>query len=162
MKRFLGMDCDTVLDELYDPDRDGSVSPLTQLRMGLHLFFCPGCTAELRKLRRLEEVMRTEFFPPSPNLEETIMERMYEETGTERIADAPTGLSFRSWVIIGFFVLLSFSSSFFGGNFIEIANTQGLSFLLPVGLTFGIVLTGYGAFFIGSHLKELSMRFRLR
>jgi hypothetical protein len=36
-----------------------------------------------------------------------------------------------------------------------------MSFLLPVGITVGIVLTSYGALFIGGHLKELSERFRL-
>jgi hypothetical protein len=36
-----------------------------------------------------------------------------------------------------------------------------MSFLLPVGITFGIVLTSYGALFIGSHLEEFSERFGL-
>ena len=36
-----------------------------------------------------------------------------------------------------------------------------MSFLLPVGITIGVVLTTYGALFIGSHLKELSERFGL-
>jgi hypothetical protein len=36
-----------------------------------------------------------------------------------------------------------------------------MSYLLPVGITIGIVLTSYGALFIGSHLKELSERFGL-
>jgi len=102
-----------------------------------------------------------DFFPPSPDFAEPIMERLYEETCMEE-TDAPTGFSLKGWVIIGFFVLLSLSSSFFSMNFTEIANAEGSSFLLPVGLTIGIVLTGYGALFIGSHLKELSSRFRLR
>jgi hypothetical protein len=46
-------------------------------------------------------------------------------------------------------------------DFIKVADTQGSSFLLPVGITIGAVLTGYGALFIGSHLKELSSRFRI-
>jgi hypothetical protein len=80
----------------------------------------------------------------------------------EEKTDAPAGFSLRGWVLIGFFVLLSLSSSFFGLNFMEIADAEGLSFLLPVGLTIGMVLTCYGALFIGSHLNELSTRFRLR
>jgi hypothetical protein len=74
----------------------------------------------------------------------------------------PAGFSFRGWVFIGFFMLISLSSSFFGMNFTEIANAEGLSFLLPIGLTIGMVVTCYGALFIGSHLDELSTRFRLR
>jgi hypothetical protein len=100
--------------------------------------------------------------PPSPDFEDMLMERLYAENDVTRETDAPTGFSFRLWVIIGFFVLLSLSSSFFGVNFVEIANSEGLSFLLPVGLTIGMVVTCYGALFIGSHLKELSSRFRLR
>jgi hypothetical protein len=46
-------------------------------------------------------------------------------------------------------------------DFIHIAQEQGLSFLLPLGITVGVVLTCYGALFIGSHLKELSKHFNL-
>jgi hypothetical protein len=35
------------------------------------------------------------------------------------------------------------------------------SFLLPIGITIGVIVTGYGALFIGSHRKELSDRFGL-
>ena len=89
------------------------------------------------------------------------MQRLSEESEIGEKAYAPSGFSFRVWVIIGVFVLFSLSSSFFGMNFVEIANAEGLSFLLPVGLTIGIVVTCYGAFFIGSHLEELSSRFKL-
>jgi hypothetical protein len=110
--------------------------------------------------------MKTDFLPPSPGFEEQLMQRIYEEISEEEKIDAsalPTaGFSFRGWVIIGFFVLLSLSSSFFCFFFVEIAKSEGSSFLLPVGLTIGMVLTCYGALFIGSHLKELSNRFRLR
>jgi hypothetical protein len=33
--------------------------------------------------------------------------------------------------------------------------------MIPIGITIGIMLTGYGALFIGSHLKEFSERFGL-
>jgi hypothetical protein len=90
------------------------------------------------------------------------MDRLDEETHSEEEVAAQAGFSFRSWVIIGFFMLLALPSSFFGMNFVEIANAEGLSFLLPVGITIGIVVTCYGALFIGSHLKELSNRFGIR
>ena len=162
MKKHLLMDCQTVMDTVYESEKDSSLPLLTHIQIGLHLLFCSGCAAELRNLRHLEEIMKTDFLPPSPDFEESIMEKLYKDTYEEDKIDAPAGFSFRGWVIIGFFVLLSLSSSFFGMNFIEIARTEGLSFLLPVGLTIGMVLTCYGALFIGSHLKELSTRFRLR
>jgi hypothetical protein len=110
----------------------------------------------------LRSVVVNDFFPPAPALEDTIMQEISAEVVDEQTAsDTPAGLSLRSWVIIGCFVLLSLSTAFFGMDFIKVADAQGSSFLLPVGITVGAVLTGYGALFIGSHLKELSSRFRI-
>ncbi|MCL2069660.1 MAG: peptidoglycan-binding protein [Treponema sp.] len=116
----------------------------------------------LKNMRNAEEIMKTDFFPPSPTFEDIIMQQVYKESAAEQLSDAPTGFSLRGWVLIGFFVLFSLSSAFFGMDFAEIANSEGLSFLLPMGLTIGIMLTVYGALFIGSHLKALSDRFGLR
>jgi len=164
MKNHLWIDCNTMKDIMYEAEKGSPLPILTQIRIKLHLLVCPECTGELKDLRYLEEIMRSDFFPPSPGLEETLMERLFEENeeNIEEKSDTPAGFSFRGWVIIGFFVLLSLSSSFFGINFVKIANSEGLSFLLPLGLTIGMVLTCYGALFIASHLKELSSRFRLR
>jgi len=161
MKKHFMLDCKTVLDLIYEADDDVSLSLINQLQIKAHLFFCPACSAELKKVRHLKEIMKDEFFPCPPQFEESFMEHLYGETGIEENPDAPTGFSFRSWVLTGFFVLLSLSSSFFGMNFSRIAASEGLSFLLPVGLTIGMVVTCYGALFIGSHLKELSSRFGL-
>ena len=149
------------MDTVYEAGEDSFLPVFTQIRVKLHLLFCPGCAREFENLQRIEEIMRSDFFPPSPELDNLLMDQLYEENIEEK-SEAPAGFSFRGWIIIGFFVLLSLSSSFFGINFIKIANSEGLSFLLPLGLTIGMVLTCYGAFFIGSHLKELSTRFRLR
>ena len=159
MKKHFIMDCQTVMDTVYESEKDSPLPLLAQIQIGLHVFFCPDCAAELRNFRYIEELMKSDFFPPSADLEGSIMEKIYNDTYEDEKIDAPAGFSFRGWVIIGFFVLLSLSSSFFGMNFIEIAQTEGLSFLLPVGLTIGMVVTCYGALFIGSHLNELSSRF---
>jgi len=161
MKRRFFMDCQTVMDTVYEAENDGPLPILTQIQVDLHFLCCPGCAEELRKLRRLREIMKTDFFPASPNFGDSLMECLSQEATMEEETDAPTGFSFRGWVVIGFFVLFSLSSSFFGVDFIEIADAAGLSFLLPVGLTVGLIVTCYGALFIGSHLKELSARFRL-
>ena len=162
MKKRFGVDCRTVMDAVYESENESFLPVLTQVAIWLHLLFCPDCAGELRDLQRLEEIMKTDFFPASPDFEDLLMEHIYEESYLEDESDAPAGFSFRLWVIIGFFILLSLASSFFGVNFIQIAKAEGLSFLLPVGLTVGIILTCYGALFIASHLKELSTRFRLR
>ena len=154
-------DCRTVMDTVYESDEDSILSLTSHIKTRLHILFCPHCAEQLRNLQYLEQIMKTDFFPPSPDFSELLMERISAETIEERV-NVPAGFSLRGWVIIGFFVLLSLSSSFFGGNFIEIADEEGLSFLLPVGLTIGLAVTCYGALFIGSHLKELSDRFGLR
>ena len=161
MKKYFIADCKTVLDAIYEANEDSSLSLINQLQIKIHLFFCPACNMELKKFRHFEDVMKDDFFPRSPEFEESFMEHLYKETGIEEKPVALTGFSFRSWVIIGFFMLLSLSSSFFGMNFSYIAASEGLSFLLPVGLTIGMLVTCYGALFIGSHLKELSSRFGL-
>jgi hypothetical protein len=150
------------MDLVYESEKDSSLPILTQVMVSFHILLCSDCARELKNLRELEEIMNTDFLPTPPDFGELIMERLGEEECMGEKISAPAGFSFRSWVIIGFFMLLSLSSLFFGMNFIEIANSEGLSFLLPIGITIGIVLTCYGAVFIGSHLKELSSRFGLR
>jgi len=162
MKKYFFMDCKTIIDSFDGSDRYEDIPILTQLKTGFHLLFCPECSLELKKMQRLEEIMKTEFFPGETDLSESVMESLNNEINLNPGTDAPAGFSFRGWVITGFFMLLSLVSVFFGVNFIEIAEIEGLSFLLPIGLTIGMILTGYGAFFIGSHLKEISMWFRLR
>ena len=162
MKEHFLMDCRTVMDTICLSEKDSFFPLFTRIRIEFHLLFCPNCAREVKNLRRLEEIMKTDFLPPCPDFEEPVMECLLEEIAIEEKTDAPAGFSLRGWVLIGFFMLLSLSSSFFGITFGEIANKEGLSFLLPVGITIGIALTCYGALFIGSHLKELSTRFGLR
>jgi hypothetical protein len=158
------MNCEDVLDAVYESAGEEPRSLAFQLGISLHLLCCPRCAAELKKLELFYDVLETDFLPAAPGVEDTVMKTIaaqgYEEN--EEALDAPAGFSFRGWVITGCFILLSFSTVFFSMDFINVANAEGSSFLLPVGLTIGVVLTSYGALFIGSHLKELSNRFRLR
>ena len=162
MKKNLLLDCSTVMNNFFEADKDFSLPISTKLRIELHLLFCTSCAREYKNLRYLEEIMKTDFLQSSPRLDEISIKKIIDGVGPEEKTDAPAGVSFRSWVIIGFIVLFSLPSTFFGINFIEIADSEGLSILLPVGITIGIVVTCYGALFIGSHLHKLSMRFKLR
>ena len=156
------MDCRTLMDVVDMSEKDELLPLLTRIRIALHLLLCPECARKLKNLQCLEEIMKADFIPQCPDFEKPVMKCLYQEAELEEKIDNPAGFSFRGWVLIGFFVLISLSSSFFGNTFGVIANEEGLSFLLPVGITIGIVLTCYGAFFIASHLKELSTRFGLR
>ncbi|GHV70710.1 hypothetical protein AGMMS49928_19520 [Spirochaetia bacterium] len=156
------MNCSALMDKVYESLGEEPLSNWDQVRLTVHLFFCPRCTEEYKNLKAAQNTMQTGFFPPSPDFEDALMARILDEEPELEISDAPAGFSFRSWVVIGLIVLVTLSTAFFGSDFTKIADAQGSSFLLPVGLTIGAVLTGYGAFFIASHLKELSSRFGLR
>jgi len=163
------MNCSKILDLVYeysggDPDRENSMPLFLQIQVWLHTIVCPACTQEIERYEATRDILREDFFPPSPEFEETIMTKITREgalTEDENSYAASGSLSFRGWVIAGLIILLSLATSFFGLDFQKVADASGISFLLPVGITIGIVLTTYGAFFIGSHLKELSERFDL-
>jgi hypothetical protein len=147
-----------IVDEIYDSLGE-STSLAFQAKMAAHLFFCPSCAKEARKVEIAEASMTD--FPQSPRFEDCIMAQI-ADMPLENAQEPEADISFRSWVITGIIILVSLSTSFFGMDFERIAHNQGPSFLIPVGITIGVVLTCYGTLFIGSHLKELSRRFGLR
>jgi hypothetical protein len=159
-----GDDMKHVIDKIYDTmgeeEKGFFFQTLEKITISAHLLFCPSCADASRKLDLAEETMRTQFFPISPDIEDVVM-RQIEEI-TEESEDFEYDSSFRGWVVTGVIVLFSLSSVFFGMNFKQVAVSQGLSFILPIGITIGVVLTTYSAVFIASHLKELSEHFGLR
>ena len=168
------MSCSKIWEMVYeysgdDPQTESSQTsgliPLfNQIRIWLHTLHCPDCAREIERYEMCRNIFREDFFPPSPGLEDSIMAAIAAEekpTKTEEIFAVPAGLSTRSWVIAGLVIFISLATVFFGLDFQKLALETGMSFLLPVGITIGIVLTTYGALFIGSHLKEFSERFGL-
>jgi len=159
------MNCSKILDMVYDSgyERENSMPLLSQVQIWLHTLICPNCAQEIERFEVARDIMREGFFPASPSFENTIMAKIAdeEETEAEEIYANPGGLSTRGWVIAGLAILVSMATAFFGFDFQRVADESGMSFLLPVGITIGCVLTIYGALFIGSHLKELSERFGL-
>ena len=168
------MICAKVLEKIYENygEEPQDVSLLTQIQVGMHLFFCPDCARENERLIICRDILRNDFIPPSPDFENSVMamipgeETVFEEKVQTKVHPTaqypiPGFLSTRGWVIAGVIMMVSLMSAFFGLEFNKIAHAAGMSFLLPVGITIGIALTIYGALFIGSHLKELSERFGL-
>jgi hypothetical protein len=161
------MNCHEIMDKIYEYSGGEPMPLLLRARIGIHLFFCPNCAQELERFEVTRDILRNDFFPPAPDFQEPVMLRVMREAvdpeeDMEAFPDHAEGLSFRGWVIAGLIVLISLSTSFFGLDFGRLAASEGMSFLLPVGITIGAVVTVYGALFIGSHLKELSERFGLR
>jgi hypothetical protein len=159
------------MDMVYEYDGDDSTPLLVQLRIRLHSFFCLQCARELERYAAAREALRSGFFTPA-DLEESVMARImredpaeadeYEEECAMEGTSEEAGVSFRSWIITGIVMFFSLSTSFFSLNFTKLAISQDLSFLLPMGITIGAVLTIYCTIFIGSHIKELSEKFGLR
>ncbi|MDR3122773.1 MAG: peptidoglycan-binding protein [Treponema sp.] len=145
------MNCDKAMNAVYEEWGAESLSLFTQLGLRLHFLRCPRCAAEAAQLQSARSLMAESFPLPPMELEERIMRSVNAEEQGEESPEV-AGVSFRSWVVTGFIVLLSLSSSFF---------REGAP-PLQIGITVGAVVTAYGAIFIGSHLKELTERFNLR
>lgn len=159
------MNCLKTMDLIYEYSGSGhdpqdSMPLFDQIQVWIHIFFCENCAGEVKRLEEARNILRSGFFYLSPRLEDSIMIRIAAEEDTE-ITTVPGGLSTKGWVITGIIILFSLGTAFFGIDFKEIADETGISFLLPAGITIGIILTTYCAIFIGSHLKELSERFGL-
>jgi hypothetical protein len=157
---------DLVYEYSGNDSQHGTEIPLLmQIRIALHTLMCANCTREIERYKETRNILREDFFPPSPNLEDTIMAKVHlEQIAIEKQIDpytTPSPFSTRGWVIAGIIIMVSLITTFFGLDFQNLANESGMSYLLPMGITIGIVLTTYCAFFIGSHLKELSERFGL-
>jgi hypothetical protein len=159
------MSCSKILDAVYEYSGKGEpMPPLLQIQVALHTIICPDCAQEIERFEVCRDILREDFLPSSPGFEDSVMALIAneeEQPETEEVFAAPGGLSTRGWIIAGLIILISLPTAFFGMDFNKIAHEAGMSFLLPVGITIGIVLTSYGALFIGSHLKELSERFGL-
>jgi hypothetical protein len=156
------MKCDNALDVVYEDDDIPSLGK--RLRLAFHIIFCRTCASHLERYEEARSFLQTGFFPLSPDFSDLIMSRIYDESFDEETDEqlvGTGGFSVKGWIISGIALLLSLTMVFFDQDFINIARDQGSSFLLPMGILTGIVITGYGALFIGSHLKEFSDRFKL-
>jgi len=148
------MSCEKILDMVYA--MEDPMPLFTRIRIGLHIIACPDCAQEVERFEVCKDILHNDFFP-APDLEDTIM----AEVAVEEEMEIAGGFSTRGWVIAGLVMLVSLATAFFGLDFNKVALAAGMSFLIPVGITIGMVLTCYGALFIGSHLKEFSERFGL-
>jgi hypothetical protein len=159
--------CGLMEDRMYEYAGDRAFPLRYRLELAAHILFCPRCAEKIVRLETTRELMRTGFLPHSPvpeGLENLIMERINRERieiADENRAASPE-VSFASWVVTGFIILISLGTVILGMDFSTVAASLGSSFLVPLGLTIGMVITVYGALFIGTHIKELSKRFSLR
>jgi hypothetical protein len=155
------VNCNELLDDLYEYAGDEKIPLNLILRLKLHSFFCPQCAQEIERFELSRDILRNDFFPSAPRFQESVMRQIQDEEPLPPVREIEMGITFSGWVVTGIVLLVSLASAFFGADFIRIVNFGGSSFLLPVGITIGAVLSCYGALFIGSHLEELTRRFGL-
>lgn len=156
------MECREAIDLMFNQDRDDPMTLGQHLRLSLHLLVCGECAEKEKKIDLLNDVFHADFFPPAPGIADSVMARIARAEALEDFSEAeegPGGFSLRGWVIAGCFMFISLATVFFGIDFMKIARLGGPQFLLAIGITIGVVITSYGALFIGSHLKEFSLRF---
>jgi hypothetical protein len=162
------VNCNDALNAVYEAE---SVLPLgKRINLAFHIIFCGQCAIHMENLEKARFLLRTGFFPSSPDFSDAIMNSIYQESDYESIQESTIddqlletgGFSVKGWVIAGVVLLLSLGTIFFANDFTSIAVDQGSSYLLPLGIIIGVMVTGYGALFIGSHLKEFSQRFKLK
>jgi hypothetical protein len=164
------MDCKNIVDRIIEADGDESVSLFRQLVFEFHLLTCSRCSRELRRYRLGRELLASSCQGPEspglevPGLSASIMAAILAGSGEASGPGDATAevLSFRRWVVAGCIIMISLVSVFFCLDFLELSASTGFSLMVPMSLTIGIFISAYGALFIGSHLKELSQRFRLR
>jgi len=163
------MNCSKVTDIIYGCSEDEygygvSLPALIRIQISMHSFFCSECARRIKIYENARNILSKDFFPVSPDIEDSIMAKIKTEeelSETEEMFSMPGGFSTRSWVIAGVALAFSLVIAFFSLDYQNLSEKIGISFILPMGITIGIILTTYGALFIGSHLQELSARFGL-
>jgi hypothetical protein len=156
-----------IVDKIYEfsmrSSVDCSVSFLNRLEIALYIIFSSRYAVSYLRLEAVREILRSDFLPPVPELEDSIMEHINGDGDTVEMLyeehNPSYEVSLRGWVITGLVVVISLAMSLFGMDSVRMIPDAASSFLLPIGITIGVIVTVYGALFIGSHLKELSDRF---
>jgi hypothetical protein len=159
------LDCRQIFAGFYDDNYDGNDDSggiaemlLFRLRRQTHLFLCPDCAREERRLKIASRLMENDFFPSAPDLSDSIMALVRNEEIPLLSAERHT-VPLRGWVIAGFFLLLSLISAYFSGNILNIDTLKSSSYMLPAGIVVGMIVITYGSIFIGTHLDELRKKF---
>jgi hypothetical protein len=146
---------------LYENDEPGMGE---RFLMAVHILLCGRCAVRSRRYEKARALLAENFFPPCADFSGAIMGRIEDDARydeAETVFGIPGGIPTKGWIVVGLLVLFSLTSAFFGSDFMSIASLAGSSFLLPLGIIVGIIVSAYGALFIGSHLKELSQLFKL-
>jgi hypothetical protein len=144
------MRCESFLDRF---DRlDAGEEPGLLLR--LHLSRCPSCRARVEGLDAAIESWRAQEGEALPAREAEAVEGRV--MAAVRLMPRPhRELHARNWILAGLVIVASMAFIPYDRNFLFIKELFGESYTLPLFLVLGLLLTVYGAVFIGTHMEEL-------
>ena len=91
------MSCSKILDAVYEYSGGEPMPLLLQIQIGLHTIICPDCAQEIERFEVCRDILREDFLPSSPGLEDSIMAMVAagEEQEAEEIYAVPGDLSTR-------------------------------------------------------------------
>ena len=161
------MKCEMIIKRIIEAEGDESFPLLERLALNLHLLFCDECAESFRRYQESRDLLarmalQSALPPALPDLNASIMAKLFREEGEffdESLEEMR--VPFPRWVVTGCIIVVSLVSAFFGFDFKHLSAIIGPDFILSMGITIGLVISAYSALFIGSHLKELSERFKL-
>ncbi|MDR2842811.1 MAG: hypothetical protein LBV52_06385 [Spirochaetaceae bacterium] len=164
------MKCCSVKNYLYDFSYPENI--IEKLHIMFHLLHCKECARDKRAVLKAKSIMQSSFLPAeeSDELSDAVMEMIWRKTKHSDLGDdlleqgfpdpLKEAFSFNVWVVAGVIIFVSLLLGCLGINFLD-SHDKGYSFLLPMGITIGGVITAYGALFIGSHIQELKKKIEL-
>jgi hypothetical protein len=143
------MNCDD-FEERYDRLLDDESLPPS---LALHLARCPRCSARVEIRRRAIELYRL----PQPAEEMDLVGRVM--AALPFLPRPRREVAMRNWILAGVILASSIVLVPAQGVFSGVIDTYGPQWMLPFVLVFGFGVAIFGAFFIKTHMDELSNRF---
>lgn len=147
------MNCEQAGKRIAEKTGDGDLP----IGVRIHLFRCPSCAAEAKRMGAAVRSMRRDFLPAAPDFSLAVMNaiRAIPKPKTDPV-------SFRDWAIVGAVILAALGLSPMTASFKWIKTAFGSGFTLPLNIVLGLLIAGYCALFIGTHLDEIAERVNLR
>ena len=122
-----------------------------------HLLRCPSCAAAAAKMDAALRSLREDALPSAPDFSDPIMRAI-------RLLPRPEvdPVSFRDWAIGGAVIFAALGIAPLNASFKWVKTAFGSDFMLPLNIVMGLLIAGYCALFIGTHLKQLTEKANLR
>ncbi len=155
------MNCEECRKEFLESEEDSFVS----ITAVIHRFFCPDCRREIEEFGRAIELLRDDPDAEAPeDLSRIVLARISEQEGEEplsTVVDQPPGRLGR-WLIAGGVLLFSPILAAIAKPYLVARGMHGNLFIIPISIVLGLSFSVYAAFFIGSHMDEISSLIHLK